>query len=272
MSDDYIISVHDHGFVRLVDTMGDDDAIVQAARVSYGEGTETKSSTESLIRYLMRHRHTSPFEMCEIKLHIKCPIFIARQWVRHRTASMNEVSGRYSVLPEEMYLPEPEYLQPQSDSNKQGRSGYFSEDEARAILEEMDGVTSDAYESYTELLGSNLSRELARIVLPLSTYTEFYWKIDLHNLLHFLRLRLDEHAQKEIRDYAVAIAEIVTEWVPITWTAFEDYVLNAYTLSAGEIQRLRAEFCGEGPGTGETIPLSKREEAAFAKFMEMINQ
>ncbi len=230
----------DKGFVRLIDVMGDDRAIVQAARVSYGEGTRTPSDDRKLIRYLMRHRHTSPFEMVEFKFHIKLPIFVARQWIRHRTANVNEYSGRYSILPEEFYEPALEQIRPQSPANKQGRASTpLPEAQAEAILERLRRTQQALYAEYQELLAQNVARELARINLPLSLYTEWYWKIDLHNLFHFLRLRLDEHAQYEIRVYARAIAEIVKAVVPLAWEAFEDYVLEGVSFSRQEQLVLR---------------------------------
>jgi len=230
----------DKGFVRLIDVMGDDRAIVQAARVSYGEGTRTPSDDRKLIRYLMRHRHTSPFEMVEFKFHIKLPIFVARQWIRHRTANVNEYSGRYSILREEFYEPALEQIRPQSPANKQGRAPTpLPEAQAQAILERLRRTQQALYAEYQELLAQNVARELARINLPLSLYTEWYWKIDLHNLFHFLRLRLDEHAQYEIRVYARAIAEIVKVVVPLAWEAFEDYVLEGVSFSRQEQRVLR---------------------------------
>ncbi len=230
----------DKGFVRLIDVMGDDRAIVQAARVSYGEGTRTPSDDRKLIRYLMRHRHTSPFEMVEFKFHIKLPIFVARQWIRHRTANVNEYSGRYSILREEFYEPAPEQIRPQSPANKQGRAPTpLPEAQAQAILERLRRTQQVLYAEYQELLAQNVARELARINLPLSLYTEWYWKIDLHNLFHFLRLRLDEHAQYEIRVYARTIAEIVKVVVPLAWEAFEDYVLEGVSFSRQEQLVLR---------------------------------
>jgi len=222
--------VLDHGFVRLIDYMGDDGAIVQAARVSYGDGTKTPSDDRSLIRYLMRHRHTTPFEMCEIKFHVRLPIFVARQWMRHRMSSYNEVSGRYSVVKDEFYVPEEERYKSQSSENKQG-SSELSPENTLDMHDCLEDTASFCYKNYKRLLRENLARETARIVLPLSTYTEFYWKIDLHNLMHFLQLRIDKHAQYEIRVYAEKIAEIVKLWVPIAWEAFVDYRLETFTIS-----------------------------------------
>jgi thymidylate synthase (FAD) len=228
------ISVLDKGFVRLVDQMGDDRSIVQAARVSYGEGTKTYREDRALIDYLMRHRHTSPFEMVEFKFHIKAPIFVVRQWFRHRTASVNEISGRYSVLKEEFY--EPETWRKQAKDNKQGSEGSYEDQGADALLKE---VEEEAYRAYQALLERGVAREMARMVLPLNLYTEFYWKQDLHNLFHFLKLRLDPHAQWEIRQYAQAIANIVKERVPMAWEAFEEHVLLGQNLSRTELLALR---------------------------------
>ncbi len=232
--------VLDHGFVRVVDYMGNDSSIVQMARVSYGEGTKTPSDDKSLIRYLMRHLHTSPFEGCEIKLHVKLPIFVARQWIRHRTANVNEVSARYSILSEEFYTPPPERLGRQSATNKQGTGKGYEISIAELILSVMVPTMRDSFEAYKFLTGEtyDLSRELARINLPVATYTEWYWKIDLHNLFHFLKLRSDPHAQAEIRDYADVIGEIVERWVPLAWQAYLDYRQNAVTFSAMEMAAL----------------------------------
>lgn len=216
------ISVLDKGFVRVVDYMGDDSSIVQAARVSYGKGTKTVSDDERLINYLMRHRHTTPFEMCEIKLHVKLPIFVARQWVRHRTASINEYSARYSELHNEFYIPSLDQIETQSTSNKQGRAVGLGRREKLDAYIRMEDASQEAYKNYEDLLALGVSRELARMVLPVNIYTSWYWKIDLHNLLHFIRLRSDSHAQYEIRMYSKAIEEIVNQWVPATWAAFKE--------------------------------------------------
>lgn len=264
----------DKGFVRLLDVMGDDTAIVQAARVSYGEGTRSVSDDRKLIRYLMRHRHTSPFEMVEFKFHIKLPIFVARQWIRHRTASVNEYSGRYSIMRDEFYLPEPEQLRPQSPLNRQGRAEQpLPAELAETLRERLRTSQQQLYAEYQELLQHNLARELARINLPLSLYTEWYWKIDLHNLLHFLRLRLDEHAQYEIRVYARAIAEIVKTVVPLAWEAFEDYVLYAVTFSRAEQAVLARLLQGEQltPELLEEAGLQGREAREFEeKFVRLL--
>lgn len=227
----------DYGFVRVVDYMGDDDAVVQSARVSYGKGTKQRSQDEGLIRYLMRHYHTTPFEMCEIKLHIKAPVFVARQWLRHRMASVNEYSARYSMMEDQFYIPEQENMRPQSVLNKQGRdeAARLSEEEAVRADEIFRGDAARCYGHYSELINTDadgnilddsrqgVARELARMNLPVNVYTQWYWKIDLHNLLHFLRLRADSHAQYEIRVYAEIIEDIVKIWVPAVYRAYMDY-------------------------------------------------
>lgn len=231
----------DSGFVRLIDYMGDDAAITQAARVSYGKGTKAISNDRGLIRYLMRHRHTSPFEMNEIKLHVKMPIFVARQWIRHRTANVNEISARYSILDKEFYLPDPENIAVQSKNNKQGRGKVLNTEQSAKVLEMLKADAVHAYETYETLLSDEygLARELARMNLPVNWYTQWYWKVDLHNLLHFLSLRMDSHAQYEIRVFADAIGGLVKSWCPITWEAFEDYRLGGAFLSSAEIDFLK---------------------------------
>ena len=237
------------GHLRVVDYMGNDTAIVQAARVSYGKGTKGVSTDRGLIRYLMRHNHTTPLEMCEMKFHVKAPIFVARQWVRHRMSSTNEYSARYSILDREFYVPSPENIQTQATNNKQGRGADLSSRDRHRAAYALSNVASSAFDVYDDLItdvseGTNpekpgLSREIARTCLPLSTYTQWYWKIDLHNLLHFLRLRMDRHAQYEIRVYAEEIAHIVQRWVPLTWEAFEDYQLHSVRLSRHEWEVVR---------------------------------
>lgn len=224
------------GFVRLVDYMGGDDSIVQAARVSYGKGTKTVNEDRGLIRYLIRHLHTTPFEMVELKFHCKLPIFVARQWIRHRTANVNEYSGRYSVMKDEFYVPEPDAIHFQSLRNKQGRAEEDVPDEMRRHV--LDLLVNDqrlSYTHYEEMLGSDIARELARVNLPLSLYTEWYWKVDLHNLFHFLRLRIDPHAQYEIRVYGEAMAEITKKVAPMAYEAFEDYILKSERFSRLEL-------------------------------------
>ena len=256
------IPVLDKGFIRVIDYMGDDAAIVQAARVSYGEGTKQKTKDRGLIRYLMKHRHTSPFEMCELKIHVKMPIFVARQWIRHRTANVNEYSGRYSVIKDEFYIPQKENLAVQSTINKQGRGAVLDEVCANNALSIIEGLSSEAYDKYQSLLnineGEGLARELARMVLPVNAYTEWYWKIDLHNLLHFISLRADSHAQFEIREYADKLIEVLKIWVPLTWAAFEDYRMYGKSFSKDELVAIRHLIKGE-PVALEDLKLSKRE-------------
>lgn len=238
------IQVLDKGFIRVIDYMGNDSAIVQAARVSYGVGTKKGNSDRSLINYLMRNEHTSPFEMCEIKLHVKLPIFVARQWIRHRTANVNEYSARYSIMKNEFYFPRLEDVCGQSTSNKQARGEQVDQGYAEKVLDIIKQDSLRAYDHYQLMLNSDelgntvdhsrapIAREIARITLPLNTYTEFYWKIDLHNLLRFLRLRMSSHAQLEIRKYADVIADIVRQWTPFVYEAFERHMLNSQKLSS----------------------------------------
>ena len=251
------IPVLDHGFIRVIDYMGDDAAVVQAARVSYGAGTKKVREDAGLINYLMRHRHTSPFEMCELKLHAKMPIFVAREWVRHRVANLNEISGRYSILDNEFYLPAPEQLGTQSRSNRQGRGETITGPESVRVLEILREDAERSYSHYEEMLNENiagetldparsgLARELARMNLSVNFYTQWYWKIDLHNLLHFLNLRTDPRAQYEIRVYADAILEVVKQWVPLTHAAFMDYRMGGYELSAKGLAVVRRLLRGE---------------------------
>lgn len=300
------VKVLDHGFVRVVDYMGSDEAVVQAARVSYGRGTKKVSNDRGLIRYLLRHRHTTPFEMCEIKLHVKLPIFVARQWIRHRTANVNEYSARYSRLDREFYVPDADYLgglvadqrrqkredllsrkdaaagqltllggealaapapgeaagpsgtvAPQSETNKQGREGEMDAAEVADAIGRIDRISRQAYGAYETLLNEDergrkkaedrtgLARELARMVLPVNVYTQWYWKIDLHNLMHFISLRADAHAQYEIRAYAEAITDLVKLWVPITYEAFQDYVAGGANLSGPGLAVVRRLLAGE---------------------------
>ena len=261
-----LYSVHqvlDHGFVRVVDYMGNDDAVVQAARVSYGTGTKKKRSDAGLIRFLMRHRHTTPFEMCEIKLHVKLPIFVARQWVRHRTASVNEYSARYSKLDREFYLPARENLAAQSGAaGRQGRGDVLSGEEADKVLATLKSDSELTYEHYEQMLSQEdqqgLARELARINLPSSIYTQWYWKIDLHNLLHFIKLRSDRHAQFEIRLYAEELGKLVRLWVPTVWQAFEQYERGAVTLSQTQAELVRRRIAGKSV-TREESGLTARE-------------
>ena len=264
------LPVLDHGFVRVVDYMGDDGAIVQAARVSYGRGTKKVSEDRGLINYLMRHRHTTPFEMCEIKYHVKLPIFVARQWIRHRTANVNEYSARYSILDKEFYIPAPEQLAAQSAANRQGRGDVLEGAEAARVLQLLRRDAETAYETYVELLNEGadgepvdperqgLARELARMNLNLAYYTQWYWKIDLHNLLHFLSVRADAHAQYEIRVYADAMLETVKRWVPATYAAFVEYTMGGAHLSATQLAIVRRMLAGEAV-TQENCGISARE-------------
>jgi thymidylate synthase (FAD) len=246
----------DHGFVRVVDYMGDDQAVVQAARVSYGKGTTKISEDRGLIRYLMRHRHSTPFEMCEIKLHVKLPMFIARQWIRHRTASINEYSARYSVLDKEFYIPNSKDLAVQSKSNRQGRGDILSKKASDEALEMLKRDAERCFETYEYLLNEKsngdiidndrdgLARELARINLTLNTYTQWYWKTNLHNLMNFIYLRADAHAQYEIRVYADIIYEIMKAWVPITAEAFKSYRSGSVELSAEAMKVIKLMLAG----------------------------
>lgn len=267
----------DHGFVRVIDYMGDEAAVCQAARVSYGKGTKTLSDDVGLLRYLMRHRHSTPFEMCELKLHVKLPIFVARQWIRHRTANVNEYSARYSIMPGEFYIPKAENISVQSKDNKQGRAEPLLAHEASAVQDQFSAVNDFAYGIYESMHEDyDVARELARINLPGSVYTEWYWKVDLHNLLHFLSLRADPHAQYEIRVYADIICNVVEEWVPNIWKAFKDYRMDAHTFSGPEMDALRAIIAKADPNvfggsvhqhmtTGKRA--SKREREAFYKAL-----
>ena len=270
-----------HSHVRLIDYMGDEDAIVQAARVSYGAGTKTYREDRGLIRYLMRNRHTTPFEMCEIKLHLKLPMAIGEQLLRHRTASPNKVSGRYSMMPDEFFIPAPEFIGVQSVDNKQGRSEPLDPHLAIEVRNLMNAHARQSYELYERLARDpkdggeyGLARELARFNLPANLYTELYWKIDLHNLLHFLNLRMDSHAQHEIRAVAETIADILVLWVPNVWQAFEDYVLDAHTFSRNEmnlieklIERSSFRALYQWQRDPEFDRLSAREKRDFLKTL-----
>ena len=249
--------VLDHGFVRVIDYMGDDGAIVQAARVSYGRGTRRVSEDRGLINYLMRHRHTTPFEMCEIKYHVKLPIFVARQWIRHRTANVNEYSARYSILDNEFYIPAPEHLAAQAMTNRQGRGDVVEGAAAHRVLDLLREDAERAYAGYVEMLNEDdsgqprdpawpgLARELARMNLSLNFYTQWYWKTDLHNLMHFLSLRADAHAQYEIRAYAEAMVDTMRRWVPLTHAAFLEYRMNAASISATGLTVIRRMLAGD---------------------------
>jgi thymidylate synthase (FAD) len=266
------IKVLDHGFIRVVDYMGDDNAIVQAARVSYGRGTKQVSQDKGLINYLMRHWHSTPFEMCEIKFHVKLPIFVARQWIRHRTANVNEYSARYSIMDKEFYIPQAQHLSPQSKKNHQGRSegvGLTPAEEAR-VLDILKGDSEQVYSHYEELMNadatgnvideekSGIARELARMNLTLNYYTQWYWKIDLHNLMHFLMLRADPHAQYEIRAYADAMIDVVQKWVPFAYEAFVEHRLHGTRLSRSGMAVVKRLIAGEQV-TQENSGLTKRE-------------
>ncbi|MGI0100124.1 MAG: FAD-dependent thymidylate synthase [Candidatus Micrarchaeaceae archaeon] len=235
------------GFVGLVDYMGGDCAIVQAARVSYGKGTKSISDDTGLIRYLMRHRHTTPFEMVELKFVASMPIYVARQWVRHRTANINEYSARYSEVPERFDIPELERIKPQSTLNKQGRDGELPKGVPERFRDSLESISKHTYEEYQKGLKDGVARETARMVLPLNTYTEWYWKIDLHNLFHFLALRLDKHAQYEIREYAKAMGDITRKVAPIAYKAFEDHMLGGVSFSKLDQQALSHILRGEKP-------------------------
>ena len=270
--------VLDSGFIRVMDYMGDDTAIIQSARVSYGEGTKKVSNDKGLIRYLMKNWHTTPFEMCEIKLHIKLPIFIARQWIRHRTANVNEYSARYSILDKEFYIPKPQHMSSQSTTNKQGRGSNLSKKDTERFLKILKDDAERNYKHYEDMLNENqsgeiknddktgLSRELARINLTLNTYTQWYWKIDLHNLLHFLYLRDDPHAQYEIQAYAeIILNKIVKKWVPYTYSAFKEFQLESYNLSRTAIEIIKKRLQGKKISY-EKSGLSRRE------WIELINK
>jgi|TARA_B100002003_G_scaffold2362_1_gene2251 thymidylate synthase (FAD) len=264
------IPILDHGFIRVVDYMGDDTSIVQAARVSYGKGTKKVSTDSGLIKYLMRHWHSTPFEMCEIKYHVKLPIFIARQWIRHRTANVNEYSARYSILDKEFYLPAPEHLAAQSKINRQGRGDVLEGEKAKQVLDLLKGDAEQTYNNYETMLNERydgtvieenqigLARELARMNLTLNTYTQWYWKTDLLNLMNFLRLRADHHAQYEIRAYANAMLDTVKKWVPITYEAFMDYRVGGTEVSGKGKAVIQKLIKGEEISV-EKSGLSKRE-------------
>ena len=271
--------VLDHGFVRVIDYMGDDGAIVQAARVSYGRGTRRVSEDKGLIAYLMRHRHTTPFEMCEIKYHIKLPIFVARQWIRHRTANVNEYSARYSILDKEFYIPAADQLASQSSDNRQGRGHVLAGEEAARVLDLLRNDSNQAYDHYAEMLNEGedgaprdperdgLARELARMNLTLNYYTQWYWKTDLHNLLHFLSLRADAHAQYEIRVYAEAMLDTLERWVPLAYAAFMEYEHGGVRLSASALDVVKRMIAGEKIDQAES-GISKREWRELMTLLE----
>ena len=274
------IPILDHGFIRVVDYMGDDTSIVQSARVSYGKGTKKVSTDAGLIKYLMRHWHSTPFEMCEIKYHVKLPIFIARQWIRHRTANVNEYSARYSILDKEFYLPKPQHLAAQSQSNRQGRGDILEGEKAKKVLALLKGDAEQTYDNYETMLNERydgtiidknsvgLARELARMNLTLNTYTQWYWKTDLLNLMNFLRLRADHHAQYEIRAYADAMLETVKKWVPITYEAFMDYRVGGIEVSARGKEIIKKMMKGENINLDQS-GLSKREWNELMEAFEL---
>ena len=274
------IPVLDHGFIRVVDYMGTDSSIVQAARVSYGKGTKKSREDAGLINYLLRHRHTTPFEMCEIKFHIKLPIFIARQWIRHRTANVNEYSGRYSILDREFYVPAPENIAVQSSQNHQGRGEALEGEEAQRVLEILKSDAKQCYDHYQEMLNEDeagnqrdpnkrgLARELARMNLPVNYYTQWYWKVDLHNLMHFLALRADSHAQYEIRVYAEAMLDVLKKWVPITYDAFMDYRVGGTEISRKGMDVVKRMLRGEKVDA-DSSGMSKREWAELMAELEI---
>jgi len=274
------IPVLDHGFIRVIDYMGDDSSIVQSARVSYGKGTKKVSTDEGLIRYLMRHWHSTPFEMCEIKYHVKLPIFIARQWIRHRTANVNEYSARYSILDKEFYIPAKEQLSAQATNNRQGRGELITGQQADDVLKILKDDAVRTYDNYEKMLNerfdgtiidekkSGLARELARMNLTLNSYTQWYWKTDLLNLMNFLFLRGDSHAQYEIRVYAEKMLDTVKKWVPITHAAFLDYRVGAAHLSSKGLKIVKSMINGNKVGY-EDSGLSKRE---WNELMEVIDK
>ncbi|CEG21096.1 Thymidylate synthase ThyX [Anaplasma phagocytophilum] len=250
--------VLDHGFVRVIDYMGSDASIVQAARVSYGKGTKQVSQDAALIGYLMRHAHTSPFEMCEIKFHVKLPIFVARQWVRHRTASINESSARYSVVENEFYIPEACDVAEQSSNNAQGRGNPLTSEVAQNVIGMFKDNSDSMYASYESMLSDGVARELARMTLPLNCYTHWYWKVDLHNLLRFVTLRLGSGAQYELRAYAGKILDIIALWVPMVYAAYMEYCFESKTLSKSALSVIRMLLKGEKVSR-EDVGMSKRE-------------
>jgi thymidylate synthase (FAD) len=274
------IPVLDHGFIRVIDYMGDDSSIVQSARVSYGKGTKKVSTDEGLIRYLMRHWHSTPFEMCEIKYHVKLPIFIARQWIRHRTANVNEYSARYSILDKEFYIPAKEQLSAQATNNRQGRGDLITGQQADEVLKILKDDAVRTYDNYEKMLNerfdgtiidekkSGLARELARMNLTLNSYTQWYWKTDLLNLMNFLFLRVDSHAQYEIRVYAEKMLDTVKKWVPITHAAFLDYRVGAAHLSSKGLKIVKSMINGNKISY-EDSGLSKRE---WNELMEVIDK
>jgi len=272
--------VLDHGFVRVIDYMGNDNAIVQAARVSYGKGTKKRTEDRGLIHYLLRHSHTTPFEMCEIKFHIKLPFFVARQWIRHRTANVNEYSARYSILDKEFYIPSPDHLAVQSSTNRQGRGEKLSPEYSRYVIDLLTKDAEQVYAHYEELLNEDiegnlidsnkecLTRELARTNLSLNFYTQMYWKIDLHNLMHFLALRADPHAQYEIRVYAEVMLNLLERWVPFTYEAFLQYRKEGARFSKNGLDTIKKLLKGQEVRKEES-GMSKREWQEFTEVLDL---
>ena len=256
------LPILDHGFIRVIDYMGNDNSIVQAARVSYGKGTKKVNTDSGLIKYLMRHWHSTPFEMCEIKYHVKLPIFIARQWIRHRTANVNEYSARYSILDKEFYLPTKENLAAQSTNNRQGRGEVISGNQAEKVLGLLKDDAERTYKNYEEMIEDDIARELARINLPLSTYTEWYWQMDLKNMFHFLKLRMDHHAQWEIQEYGRAMAQIVKAVCPLAYDSFERHMVNGARFSAHELHAIKEML------DGKPNPLEGRKLAEFNQKLD----
>src|SRR3990167_3073298 len=275
-----IFPVLDHGFIRIIDYMGNDNAIVQAARVSYGKGTKKSTEDRALIHYILRHAHTTPFEMCEIKFHIKLPFFVARQWLRHRTANVNEYSARYSILDKEFYIPSKEHLAKQSSFNKQGRGAPLSSEYSEYVCDLLRKDAELCYAHYEELLNEDregrvfnpekesLARELARINLPLNFYTQIYWKIDLHNLMHFLTLRSDSHAQYEIRVYAEVMLELLKRWVPYTYEAYIQYRRGGACLSKNGLAVIK-RMLKHQKVTQEESGMSQREWTEFSDLLDL---
>lgn len=280
LDDPNYMPIHNHGFVGILDTMGSDEEIAAAARVSYGLGTKSTTDDRNLLRYMMRQAHTSPFEMAEVKFHIKLPIFVMRQLIRHRTANVNEYSGRYSEMSDEFYVPEVDYIAPQSKKNKQGREGTINEIDKQTIIDLIEDSEENSYNTYKVLLSEEpesssffdeefpgMARELSRMVLPVANYTECYWKIDLHNFFHFCRLRLDAHAQREIRDFAQAMYDFAKPYFPLSMEAFEDYVLYSRTLSRMDILAIKDMLNGTFVASAEHYGMGKREYTELIEFL-----
>lgn len=269
IGDERYVPIHNEGFVGLIECMGSDESIEQSARVSYSKGTRKVSDTRNLLRYLINHKHTSPAEQASVRFHVKLPIFIARQWVRHRTAKLNEMSLRYSEASDDFYIPSDDYIKKQSKNNKQGRDGDLSPEDLIKFRDILQQNNTDSYNRYKQAVDMGVARELSRVMLPVNLYTEWYWKIDLHNFMHFSKLRMDSHAQMEIRDYASAMFGMVKQKFPILTEAFEDYSLNAVNFSAGEMRMLRSgHSIGDLSRHYESYGLSKRE---FEEYCNKLN-